>query len=255
MTDEFAVGVLSSLVALKWHSIEVGPGEVVAELFATDFLLCHFLSDVRVVLCNRQVEIVRDFRQSAANFVSETSAILLGKGQGEVLLETCLLNREGLKTMGQRMSAKLLLPLGEVGTFDGRNSIALLPFSQVVGLGRGVKTHHLGLEREDVLGNEGRLEVHLADDILLVQRFGLVNISTPQLRADKELLALADRCDSVGILRLLLGVDGEVETSLRAGQGRSVQSNDKLDIFALARVLINGSFLGRSNCNKGCNES
>lgn len=153
------------------------------------------------------------------------------------------------------MSAKLLLPLGEVGTFDGGNSIALLPLSQVVGCGRGVETHHLGLEREDVLGDEGCLEVHLADDVLLIQRFGLVNISTPQLRANQELLALADRCDSVGILRLLLGVDGEVETGLGAGQGGTVQSNDKLDVFALARVFISGSFLGCGDGDKGRSES
>lgn len=83
-------------------------------------------------------------------------------------------------------------------------------------MGRGVESHHLGLEGEDVLRNEWCLQVHLTDDVLLVECLRLVDVSTSQLAANKELLTLADGGDPVGILGLLLGVDGEVQASLRA---------------------------------------
>ena len=136
------------------------------------------------------------------------------------------------------MSTKLFLPLREISTLDRRDGVALLPFCQVVGVGRGVEAHHLCLEGENVLGNKGCLKVHLADDILLFERLGLVDVSLSQLGADKELLALADGCNPVSILGFLRGVDGEVQASLRGRKSWSVQSDDKFDVLTLARVHI-----------------
>ena len=113
------------------------------------------------------------------------------------------------------MSTELFLPFREVGTFDRRNSVTLLPFCQVIGVGLRVETHHLCLEGENVLGNEGCLKVHLADNVLLVERLRLVNVSLSQLCSNKELLALADGCNPVSILGFLRGVDGEIQAGLR----------------------------------------
>ena len=102
---------------------------------------------------------------------------IVGRTKHEVFLEAGLLDREGLEAVGQGGRTELLLPLGEVGTSNGRHGVALLPFSQVVGLRRGIETHHLGLEREDILGDERCLQVELRDHIVLREQFGLIHIA------------------------------------------------------------------------------
>lgn len=112
--------------------------------------------------------------------------------------------------MGQGISAELFLPLRKVRTFDGWDGVPLLPFRQIIGVGRWVETHHLSLEGQNVLGDEWGLQEDLADNVLLLESLGLFDVSLPQFRPNKELLALADGCYPVSILRLLCGVDSEV---------------------------------------------
>ena len=136
--------------------------------------------------------------------------------------------------MRERVCTELLLPLGEVGALDGRNSILLLPFSEIVGVSRRVKTKHLGLKGPDGLGDEWSLEVHLRDDVLLVEKFSLVHISASELGADQELLTLTEWRDPVGVLGLLGWVHGKVKAGLRGRESRGVEGNHKRDITSFS---------------------
>ena len=140
---------------------------------------------------------------------------------------------EGLKTHGQRRCAKLLLPLGEVAASDGWDSVALLLLVQVVGVGGRVQTHHLGLERQNVRGDERSLKVELRDDVVFLEELGLVNIAFAQLGAYQELLSLAYGCDPIGVLGLMLGVDNQVKHFLWAIQCGGVQSDNERDFATL----------------------
>jgi len=61
------------------------------------------------------------------------------------------------------MCAKLLLPLGEVGTFDWRHCVSLLPFGEVVVISFREKAHHLSLHGENIAADEGCAHLRLVD--------------------------------------------------------------------------------------------
>jgi len=120
-----------------------------------------------------------------------------------------------LETEGQGKSTELLLPLREIGTFDGRDGVTLLPFSEVVGMGPGVQTHHLRLQGEDVFRHKRSLEGNLGDNVIGREYFGFFHVAESQLRSNQELLALSEWCDPVRILWLLAGIYSHVKTNYR----------------------------------------
>ena len=139
------VGGLSISGTSERNGIHVGPGEVVAQFHGGDVLLLHFCVEFGLGHAEFFVKSGINFFEKWSSEVFVGGAVLLVDGEEEIFLKACLLNREGLETEGQGESAELFLPLGEVGTLNGWDGVALLPFGEVVGVGRGVESHHLGL--------------------------------------------------------------------------------------------------------------
>lgn len=194
----------------------------------------HLGEEVGVGLLGTRLEVIPHFLEHGFTKVLVGGTVLLADGEKEVFFESALLNREGLEAVGEGRRTQFFLPLREVGTLDGGHGVLLLPFGQVVGVGRGVETQHLSLQGENVFGHKWSLEIYLRDDVVCGECGSLVNISASQLGADQELLALAKSRDSVGVLGLLGGVNGQVEARLRAREGRRVQGNDELDVASLS---------------------
>ena len=92
----------------------------------------------------------------------------------------------------------------------------MLPLGEIVLMGGRVQTHHLCLERKDVLGHEWSSQVHLSDIVFRAEKLGLVNIAASQFGSNQELLTLTNWSDPVSILGLLGGIDSEVEAGLGA---------------------------------------
>jgi len=84
-------------------------------------------------------------------------AVSAPQGQHHVIFEASLRDWERVQAEGKSFGSQFLLPLRKVGSFNGRHSVALLPFSQVILVAFRVKTHHKGLSAEDIRSDKGRL--------------------------------------------------------------------------------------------------
>ena len=223
--------------SLERYSIHIGPGEIVTELIGGDLLPHNVFVDFRIGLAKSSVQSSIDLSKQGLCEVLVDWAVLLVYWEKHVFFEACLLDGEGLETEGQGKSAELLLPLREIGTFNGRDGVTLLPFSEVVGMSPGVQAHHLRLQGEDVFRHKRSLEGNLGYNVIGREYFGFFYVAESQLRSNQELLALSEWCDPVRILWLLAGVHSHVKTNYRRWKSRGIKCDDKIYVATLSRDI------------------
>lgn len=188
---EVVHGNSSFEVNSQLNSVKVSPFHVVAEVMEVSTSVGNGFISLLELLGKNLFEIFLLLFPEEAKLFVESRAVLLVHGQKPVVVLTEHLNRESIDTVRKSVGTELILPFGEISSFNRRHSISLLPFGQIILIRSWVKTVHLGLQTQDRGRVLSSLQVHLRNKVILAEEIiSILNISVSQLATNKVHLSL-----------------------------------------------------------------